>query len=76
MCFALRHVICPECSKKYKVEAKNNLGFGIMVGVAILSIAFLNQQLMPAGYGWVSFIVIIIGVFCIAPFNQKLEECS
>ena len=57
-------------------EAKNNLGFGIMVGVAILVMVFLSQQLMPTGYAWISFLVIIIGVFCVAPFNQRLEECS
>ena len=75
MCFAIRHVTCPDCNSKYKVEAKGNLMFTVLVASALLIVAFLSKYI-PAGYGWLAFVAAIVFVFIIAPFNQKLEKCS
>lgn len=68
----LRHVKCEKCGAKYKVEAKSMILFASIIGIAVFSAPYV-KVIFPENLKWVSYILIILTVFVVAPFNQRLE---
>ena len=75
MFIAIRHVKCPSCGTKYKVEAKNVLILFVMITIGTLSVPYI-KSILPNDYSWASYIFVLLIVLIVAPFNQRLEDAN
>lgn len=71
MVVTFRNITCPSCGTKYKVDVKSKTASAITVVLGILSIGILHD-IYPNTNRWVSIVTVLVIVFLIAPFNQKL----
>jgi CXXC-20-CXXC protein len=73
--FAIRSVKCSECGAKYKVNIGSYIAFIVIVGLAVLALDYSIVALSGTSQV-LSVFAIFVGIFILAPFNQKLVKCS